>query len=548
MIQVKIHDTIVDIIEKIEAQPTGDVVLDISLGHPILHNYLSLKILKSKVWDNRKLIIATSDRIGKKIGKQLDIEYSLIKDKNFIEKESKTSLLHHNYTFWEYLKFQLKSYFREFRWMLERNKKLNSLWKYSRMYQEKTSLHIFIGFLVFSLAVFMFIYYFAVSKTHVYITPEIIIKKDARNFIFKENVENSILHDNKMINIEVFTQKVFSSEEYNSTWIEQVSPLRSRGKIQVSNEIEWDSQVLIIDTRFQTADGVVFRSTKEHTLPSAIRDNFWQLQPGTIEIEVEADTKDAHGEYIGTRWDIRKNTPLFLPALSAEQQKQIYAESIEDFSGGVDNFQKIVGEDDILHATQLLEEKLKTEALAWLKQQIQMYNTTNNTTKEILSGPYSQSYTGTTLSVEQDTEPWQQKDSFFVNGSTTLYAYIYDREDIIQKLKNNINERHLEGVEKISHIDSDSLRMSNIIYSKENPFELKATFEIESRFLHDFLHEDNTYINHLKSQIRGLPQEEAEKILLNDSNISNVDIRIRPFFVNRVSNIPNNIIFKIREN
>jgi hypothetical protein len=66
MIQVKIDDTIVDIIDKITAQKTGDIILDFPLGHPVLHNYISLKILKSQV-AGKKLIIATSDRIGKKI-------------------------------------------------------------------------------------------------------------------------------------------------------------------------------------------------------------------------------------------------------------------------------------------------------------------------------------------------------------------------------------------------------------------------------------------------------------------------------------------------
>ena len=40
--------------------------------------------------------------------------------------------------------------------------------------------------------------------------------------------------------------------------------------------------------------------------------------------------------------------------------------------------------------------------------------------------------------------------------------------------------------------------------------------------------------------------EEAEKILLNDPRISQVDIRLRPFFIDRVSNILNNIIFEVK--
>ena len=78
MIKVKIDDTIIDIIDKIQGEKAPEIILDFPLGHPILHNYISLKILKSKVW-GKKLIIATNDMIGKKIWKRLWIEYSIIK-------------------------------------------------------------------------------------------------------------------------------------------------------------------------------------------------------------------------------------------------------------------------------------------------------------------------------------------------------------------------------------------------------------------------------------------------------------------------------------
>lgn len=103
----------------------------------------------------------------------------------------------------------------------------------------------------------------------------------------------------------------------------------------------------------------------------------------------------------------------------------------------------------------------------------------------------------------------------------------------------------MEGIEKISHIDESSLRMSEIIYAQEKPFEMKATFEIESLYLHDFLHKDNTYIEQLKTKILGLSREEAIKTLLNDPHVSNAQIEIRPFFVNTLSKIQKNIIFKV---
>jgi hypothetical protein len=42
-------------------------------------------------------------------------------------------------------------------------------------------------------------------------------------------------------------------------------------------------------------------------------------------------------------------------------------------------------------------------------------------------------------------------------------------------------------------------------------------------------------------------KEEAKKILLNNSKISNVEIESRPFFMKKISSIPNNIDFYVEE-
>lgn len=81
---------------------------------------------------------------------------------------------------------------------------------------------------------------------------------------------------------------------------------------------------------------------------------------------------------------------------------------------------------------------------------------------------------------------------------------------------------------------------------QENPFEMKATVEIESLFLLDFLHNENTYIPQLKEKIRGMNKSEAQDILINDPHIRKAEISLRPFFVKRISTIESNIIFEVR--
>ena len=48
MIKILAQDTIVDVVNKINNCEDKEIILEFPFSHPILHNYMSLKILKSK--------------------------------------------------------------------------------------------------------------------------------------------------------------------------------------------------------------------------------------------------------------------------------------------------------------------------------------------------------------------------------------------------------------------------------------------------------------------------------------------------------------------
>jgi hypothetical protein len=61
------------------------------------------------------------------------------------------------------------------------------------------------------------------------------------------------------------------------------------------------------------------------------------------------------------------------------------------------------------------------------------------------------------------------------------------------------------------------------------------------------LSKKNNYVEKLKYTIAWINKEDAKKILLNNSKISNVEIDTRPFFMKNISSIPNNIEFVVEE-
>jgi hypothetical protein len=48
MIKVHKNDSIVDIIIKIKNNNEKELIMEFPFGHPVLHNYTSLKIIKTK--------------------------------------------------------------------------------------------------------------------------------------------------------------------------------------------------------------------------------------------------------------------------------------------------------------------------------------------------------------------------------------------------------------------------------------------------------------------------------------------------------------------
>ena len=128
MIKILKNDSILDILTKISQSDDSKITLEFPFWHPVLHNYLSLKILKTKVWE-KKLLILTNDKTSQKIGKPLWIKYKKnISEKHYDEKKVLQNTLKENYSFWEYAIFEIKTIF----WLVKGNilqdKRINSLW------------------------------------------------------------------------------------------------------------------------------------------------------------------------------------------------------------------------------------------------------------------------------------------------------------------------------------------------------------------------------------------------------------------------------------
>nr|MDD3720318.1 hypothetical protein [Candidatus Gracilibacteria bacterium] len=548
MIKVNNNDSIIDVIQKIGEEHKNEVIIEFPFGHPILHNYLSLKIIKNKA-GTKPLTIITKDITARKIGKKLGINFSIIKDDSFIEYSHKAQIINHNLTFFEYFKYEVKNYIKKTINFFTRNEKIDEFRKYSTKYYQKSGVGFFLLSLLLSVLVFFIVLFFAINKTYIYIKPEINIKTVAHNFIFKDiGDKEDLFLDDKIVKIKKISKIINLDEQFQTTGINPLKSKKSKGSVIFFNNYA-EEMYLKPNTRIESKDGLIFEISEAIKIPAGSIDSNGKLSPGIYKTEVNAKDYDINGKYIGVRGNSVKIKDKFtLPGLKDDDKDKIYAEAASNFSGGDNSYERVLGEDDIKNAKVIFEDKLRREALKELKTYLDQENSLNNVTYDLLS--YGDILKDIKFDIEtpKDIKVGDKIESYILKGSISFSSYIYNKNSVLSKLKSIINEKIIPETQNLLSIDDKSVRVTNLLYENTYPrLEVKLTLEIDSLVSQNFLNKNSWYVLKLKNLILGLDKKEAEKILLNDKNIRSADIEIQPFFMNKISNIPDNVVFKIED-
>ncbi|NVP17569.1 hypothetical protein HUU51_02520 [Candidatus Gracilibacteria bacterium] len=533
MIKVHKNDSIVDIIIKIKNNNEKELIMEFPFGHPVLHNYTSLKIIKTKA-AKRELIIITNDKTARKIGKTLGIKYSLTDNPDLVE---------YNYSFFEYFLYTFKSYFKEIVDIFLKKDEDSIIKKYKKY--SNGGIGYFISFIFISIFLFIFIFYFAVNKTYINITPEIEVKTKAKNFVFIEMKDDEFMMDENTIKLKKIEKEISINEKFGTSGISEKTISNSKGKVKLYNHFG-EKIDLKSNTRLEAEDGTTFLIESSITIPPSTVSGTGQVIPGTIEANAISRSHDNNGKISGLKANIKSQTKLILPGLKNDKDR-VYAESITDFTGANDNYTKIITKEDIENAQKLIRTKAETESLKQLKNEITETNKLNNVEFEILGIDNVIKYSNFEIFGLENLKVGNEIESFELGANIKISTYSYNKELLLSKMRNDIKNKILSNIEEILQINGNSLRIASIISTQEKPYSVKATVQVEVLFIHNFLSKSNNYVDRLKTVVAGMDKDEAEKILLNNSKISNVKIETKPFFINNISKIKDNIILKVEK-
>jgi hypothetical protein len=199
---------------------------------------------------------------------------------------------------------------------------------------------------------------FALSKTTLTVYPEFSEPTVNAEFIAYPEMRDG------QLSYEIMTLTEDGERQVKATGQETVKE-QAKGFIEIIKSTP-GTERLIKNTRFRSADGLIFRIQESVVVPGAIKDTTGKLVPGTIRAEVFAENPGV--EYnlpVETRFDV----PGFKESNLNELYNAIYAVNREAFTGGFNGPRFIIDENELATSKQALQIELRDKLLARVSQE-----------------------------------------------------------------------------------------------------------------------------------------------------------------------------------
>lgn len=372
-IHLKINktETITDIFARIKTEGANveEIYLEIQ-DNAVFRNYINLRLLLSS-FHGKKFSIITSDATIKKIGEPLGIRYYFKNDNIEFEKEyAKRHILKHNFTFLEYLLYEIRKFFGKLRFFVE--KKQTQIYKKQSILGDSNVILLLLG-LAASVSLLVFIFYFAVSRTYIYITPQMNIKTASKNLLFMEQTGTGLqsIADN-VVTVQKVNTSVNIAQNFDVTTLDESSTKNAQGVLEIYNELP-TVQVFRPNTRFLSQDGIVYRTKDWVSVPPMTETTTGSNAVTYVTVNVVADPYDINGKIVGTKGNIADGAILTIPGLKFNRDK-IYGRTEGNFSGGENPTVHTLTDGELSNFKKVLTDELQQKALKTLQDNIAQQN------------------------------------------------------------------------------------------------------------------------------------------------------------------------------
>ena len=284
---------------------------------------------------------------------------------------------------------------------------------------------------------------------------------------------------------------------------EEAVEVKASGKIMVYNNFSSEPQRLIIRTRFETKEGLIYRIPESIVVPGKTVKNGVET-PGSKEIEVFADEP-------GDKYNIKK-TDFNIPGFKndANRYENFYARSITEMTGGFVGKRKTVLPTDKQTALQNIDSEVQADLEKDLQSKIPDGMT-------LLSGSI--------LYKSKELPQKEESSSVVIEKEVTAYAVMLNT----QNLSDQITKQYVSESPNWSGIKSE-IKNFLLLNVAGMPNDLKTGDKISLQIKGKAKVWAKIDTNIINQKLLGAPKKEVAKLMDEFAGISSITATIRPIW------------------
>ena len=362
-------------------------------------------------------------------------------------------------------------------------------------------------FLIFLLIIIGTFLFFALGKAEIEIIPKTELidleKKVLLDSEFKQPL--SVRLKENTIPAEIIEDESTISREFPATG-EDVVEKRAEGIIRVYNEYSTASHTFVVNTRFLSTDGKLFRALERITIPGQKYEE-GKLKPGFVDIKVRAAEA-------GQEYNIGPTTFSVPGLLGTDMYTAFYAKSFSQMKGGFEGKASQVKKEDLERAKKLLEEEVFEESLVALEKKCDENSfilSQDCLLKEVLEQGCK-------------AEVGEKIDSFTCEIKVKLKALVFREKDLEEFVENAILSQIQEKEIKPGSLELNYFLETKDLEKGQANLNLIALAEIYSP-LEETL---------LKKGIAAKPKKAAKILLESHPEIKQAEIKLWPFWLKEI--------------
>ncbi len=291
---------------------------------------------------------------------------------------------------------------------------------------------------------------------------------------------------------------------------EQEVSRKARGELYIVNAYSSDYQALVVNTRFETPDGKIYRITEGVNVPGAkIVDGV--IQPSRIAVDVIADKA-------GEKYNIEPIEKFTIPGFTGSDKfKGFYGTSEKPIGGGYVGVAPYPTAEDIENAKTQARTTLEVQLSSFLGAQIPPNFTVIDGANDIRE-----------VSVEINDEV-DDKGMFSVIAKGEVRTMIFKEEDVLELLR-------LTGIEENELGNNFNIKDRTIAYEQPHVNWEKGTMSVPVNYQTTFWRAiDHEIIRH---EVQGKKEVELKAYILAVPGVDKLTVSFWPFWV---SNVPQDI-------